>query len=174
MPAVIVCEFGDRDEFLIRSMFANRRHPHLARIVGFLANAVILRLRMAGSPTLLESLRRFHATALAAYAHAEFPTAMLIPIIGPSPDPAFAIRPQVAHFHRRLSRPQVTDLPGVSSATFVIAPELVEERWQYDGTLVTEEHDGQIECALWYNKDVLDESGAARFVGRFQEICQSL
>ncbi|MEW2512402.1 condensation domain-containing protein [Streptomyces sp. NPDC046870] len=70
--AVLHTQTGDRD-FGFASMFANRARPELAGTVGFLANLLVLRLRMSERPAFDEILDAAQDMVFDALMHQEVP-----------------------------------------------------------------------------------------------------
>jgi acyl-CoA synthetase (AMP-forming)/AMP-acid ligase II len=62
-----------QDEVSVMTLVANRHRPGTDRLLGPLANTVILRTDLAGDPTAREVVRRVRATTLAAFAHQDIP-----------------------------------------------------------------------------------------------------
>jgi hypothetical protein len=67
-----------QDDLRVATLVANRNRPGIERLIGPLANTVILRTSLAGDPNPLEVMRRIRATTLAAYAHQDFPFEELV------------------------------------------------------------------------------------------------
>ena len=64
--------FG-QDDVRVATLVANRNHPGTDRLVGPLANTVILRTNLGGNPTLRGVMRRVRTTILAAFARQDLP-----------------------------------------------------------------------------------------------------
>jgi hypothetical protein len=67
-----------QDDLRVATLVANRNRPGTERLIGPLANMMILRTNFAGDPSLLEVMRRVRATTLAAYAHQDLPFEELV------------------------------------------------------------------------------------------------
>jgi acyl-CoA synthetase (AMP-forming)/AMP-acid ligase II/acyl carrier protein len=67
-----------QDDLRVATLVANRNHPGTDRLVGPLANTVILRTNLGGNPTLREVMRRVRSTTLAAFAHQDLPFEELV------------------------------------------------------------------------------------------------
>ena len=62
-----------QDDLRVATNVANRNRPGTARLIGPLANTVILRTNLGGDPSPREVMRRVRATTLAAFAHQDLP-----------------------------------------------------------------------------------------------------
>jgi acyl-CoA synthetase (AMP-forming)/AMP-acid ligase II len=62
-----------QDDLRVATNVANRNRPGTERLIGPLANTVILRTHLGGDPSPREVMRRVRATTLAAYAHQDLP-----------------------------------------------------------------------------------------------------
>jgi acyl-CoA synthetase (AMP-forming)/AMP-acid ligase II len=67
-----------QDDLRVATLVANRNRPGTDRIVGPLANTVILRTNLGGDPSLREVMHRVRATTLAALAHQDLPFEELV------------------------------------------------------------------------------------------------
>jgi acyl-CoA synthetase (AMP-forming)/AMP-acid ligase II len=70
-----------QDDVRVATNVANRNRPGTAGLIGPLVNTVILRTNLAGDPTPRELLRRVRETALAAFAHQDFPIEVIAQIL---------------------------------------------------------------------------------------------
>jgi acyl-CoA synthetase (AMP-forming)/AMP-acid ligase II len=61
------------EDLRVATNVANRSRPGTERLIGPLANTVILRTNLGGDPSPRELIRRVRATTLAAYAHQDLP-----------------------------------------------------------------------------------------------------
>jgi acyl-CoA synthetase (AMP-forming)/AMP-acid ligase II len=66
------------NDLRLATLVANRNRPGADRLIGPLANTVILRTNLGGDPSLREVMRRVRRTTLAAFAHQDFPFEELV------------------------------------------------------------------------------------------------
>jgi acyl-CoA synthetase (AMP-forming)/AMP-acid ligase II len=71
------CYLGEAD-LRVATIVANRNRPGVERLIGPLANTVILRTNLGGDPSPREVMRRVRATALAAFANQDLPFEVLL------------------------------------------------------------------------------------------------
>jgi non-ribosomal peptide synthetase component F len=62
-----------QEDLRVATNIANRNRPETQRLIGPLANTVILRTNLGGDPNPQEVMRRVRATTLAAFAHQDLP-----------------------------------------------------------------------------------------------------
>jgi len=67
-----------QDDVRVATLVANRNRPGTDRLVGPLANTVVLRTNLGGNPSLREVMRRVRTTILAAFAHQDLPFEELV------------------------------------------------------------------------------------------------
>src|SRR5215472_7263772 len=70
---ILLHRYLDQEDVLVATNVANRSRPGTDGLIGPLANTVILRTDMGGDPNPREVMRRVRGTALAAFAHQDFP-----------------------------------------------------------------------------------------------------
>ena len=112
----------------VGAVVANRNRPETERLIGLLANTVILRTRVSDGLTGGELLRRVRRTTLKAYAHQELPFEVLLEQLRSRHDLAYESPFQVLLvFHSNLVRPaQAADLrirPALEAADAEKEPE---------------------------------------------------
>jgi acyl-CoA synthetase (AMP-forming)/AMP-acid ligase II len=66
------------EDLRVATLVANRSRPGTERLIGPLANTVVLRTSLSGDPSPYEVLRRVRSTALAAFAHQDLPFEKLV------------------------------------------------------------------------------------------------
>ena len=70
---ILMHRYLDQKDLRVATNVANRNRSGTERLIGPLANTVILRTELGGDPASKEVLRRVRATTLAAYAHQDLP-----------------------------------------------------------------------------------------------------
>jgi len=70
------------EDVRVATLVANRNRPGSERLIGPLANTMILRTDLDGDPSPREVLRRVRATALAAFAHQDVPFEEVMETLG--------------------------------------------------------------------------------------------
>ncbi len=81
--AGLLHRYTGQDDLLVGTPIANRTTPEAEGVVGFLVNALVLRVDVGGAPTFRDLLRRARAVALGAYAHQDLPFERLVEDLQP-------------------------------------------------------------------------------------------
>ena len=74
----LLYRYCGQSDLRVGAVVANRNRPETERLIGLLANTVILRTEVSGGLTGRELLRRVRRTTLEAYAHQELPFEVLL------------------------------------------------------------------------------------------------
>jgi hypothetical protein len=86
--AALLRQATGQDDVLLGTPAAGRSSTELERLVGCFANMLVLRVDLAGAPTVRELIGRTHRTISAAYAHQEAPYARVVEEVAPPRDPS--------------------------------------------------------------------------------------
>jgi amino acid adenylation domain-containing protein len=80
--AITLAAYSGQRDLLIGTPTANRSHPDTARLVGLLANPVVLRAELDGDPTVAQALERMRAVCVGAFARQDTPLAQVMAATG--------------------------------------------------------------------------------------------
>jgi amino acid adenylation domain-containing protein len=86
--AALLRRYTGQENLLVGSPTAGRGAPELAGLVGYLVNPVALRMDLTGDPPFSGLLDRVRQTALAAFAHQDYPFPLLAERLRPERDPS--------------------------------------------------------------------------------------
>jgi non-ribosomal peptide synthetase component F len=78
--------YSGKTDIVIGTPNANRSRTELAGLIGFFANALVLRTNFSGNPTFVDVLNRVKRVAQGAYAHQEVPFEKLVEALQPERD----------------------------------------------------------------------------------------
>jgi amino acid adenylation domain-containing protein len=82
----LVHRYTDRDDLVVGSVTAGRKRPEVARLLGFFANPLALRVSCAGNPTFVELLGRVRDVALDAMSNDDVPFEHVVAALQPARD----------------------------------------------------------------------------------------
>jgi len=80
---VLLHKYTGQADIAVGSPIANRNHSAAQKLIGFLANMVVLRTDFRGSPTFVEVLGRVREITLSAFDHQDLPFEMLVEAMQP-------------------------------------------------------------------------------------------
>jgi amino acid adenylation domain-containing protein len=100
-----------QDDILMGSPYANRARTEFDDLIGFFANTLALRVRLAGNPTYAEFLARVREMVLGALDHQEFPFEHVVAAIRPTRQPGMNPLVQI-NFRASVGAPPTAKLAG--------------------------------------------------------------
>ncbi|MDZ5443045.1 condensation domain-containing protein [Micromonospora sp. 4G57] len=158
-----------QDDVLLGMPAAGRGSTELEPLIGCFANMLVLRVDVAGDPTVRDLVRRVHRTVSEAYAHQEAPYARVVEEVRPPRDPSVNPLFQVLA--------TMTDGGGderqAAGATF--APVAAENGLtDFDLFVSLTRRGDRIEGAVDFNADLYLDETVARTVGRLPELLRAM
>ena len=84
---VLVHRYTGKDDLVVGSVSAGRKRPEVARLLGFFANPLALRVDCSGDPSFVELLRRVRDVALEAMSNDDLPFEHVVAALQPARDP---------------------------------------------------------------------------------------
>jgi NRPS condensation-like uncharacterized protein len=127
----------------VASVFANRMRPEFHHTVGFLANVVILRVRIRTAMRMLDLLRQTHDTVMEAFLHQQLP----FHVIGAGVVSEAMRRPDDLVFQMLSTRTQGFELANARAE--VLIPDGIGSRFELELTVIPQ-HDG-LKVVLFHN-----------------------
>ncbi|HEY7415814.1 MAG TPA: amino acid adenylation domain-containing protein, partial [Ktedonobacteraceae bacterium] len=85
---VLLYRYSQQESLLLGTTALGRNRPDLERVIGYLANPVVLRADFAGNPTFRDFLRGVREKVLGALEHQDFPFPLLVERLQPKRDPS--------------------------------------------------------------------------------------
>jgi amino acid adenylation domain-containing protein len=82
----LVHRYTGKDDLVVGSVSAGRKRPEVARLLGFFANPLALRVDCSGNPSFLELLRRVRDVALDAMTNDDLPFEHVVAALQPARD----------------------------------------------------------------------------------------
>jgi amino acid adenylation domain-containing protein len=164
--ALLLARHAGADDVLIGIPIANRAFSGSEELIGCLLNTLVLRHRLAGNPTVAEVIGSAHATATAAYAHADYPFERLVDDLRLE-----RMLPVTPLFQVMLSYNAPPPVVEAAGLTLRIAPVEVALA-KFDLTLYVTERSGPgLDGLLHYDADLFDHATVERMM---HELCELL
>ncbi|MER7403727.1 amino acid adenylation domain-containing protein [Streptomyces sp. NPDC000070] len=160
---VLLHRYSGSTDFVIGTPSAARTRPELASLVGYLANQLVLRTRMADDPTFTEHLGRARETVLGALAHQEFPFPLLVERLKPTRDPSHTPLFQVMFAYEKTPSTTGSQLPLDTLAVQAGAA-------RFDLTLVCVEQDSDVTLRWEYSTELFDHDTIERIGRHFRSL----
>jgi Condensation domain/Phosphopantetheine attachment site/AMP-binding enzyme C-terminal domain len=145
------------DDILFGTPAANRSRPEFEQMIGFLANTVVIRVRLGGNPTFGRLLARVRESALGAYDHQDAPFERIVEAARPRREhgvnPLFQV-----NFRVRTGQLPRLELPEVETAPLTIETGTA----RFDLALEFNLDGPSIKGEFGYNSDIFEASTVER------------
>ncbi|MEH0416186.1 amino acid adenylation domain-containing protein [Streptomyces sp. B21-083] len=155
---VLLHRYSASTDFVVGTPAAARTRPELASLVGYLANQLVLRAKLADDPDFTEHLRRTRESVLGALAHQEFPFPLLVQRLNPARDPSRTPVFQVMFAYEQMPSTMGPELPLDTGVA------------RFDLTLVCAERDGGLTTRWEYSTDLFDQDTVERMGRHFRSL----
>lgn len=149
--SVLLQRYGRQDDVVFGSPVANRQDPRVEQLIGYFANAIVLRLRVHSESSFAELLQQARNVALDAYRHQDVPFEELLEEIAPQ---------------RSLNRPPIFQVmfalqngPGSKPEFKELAAEILLDeapRVRLDLELFAWQRADKLELYWLYSRDLFD------------------
>jgi non-ribosomal peptide synthetase component F len=144
---------------------ANRDQPDLEQLIGFFANTIVVRARLAGNPRFAELLAGMRESVLASYEHQEVPLDLVVEAVRPERRPGVNPLFQV-NFRVRVGAPPVLRLTGTQTSPVPVDLGLA----RFDLALELHLLDDGIAAELNYNTALFEPATIERLAADFQRL----
>lgn len=162
----VLWHYTGQSDLAVGTSIANRNHPDLEPLIGFLTNTLVLRTRFEEDATFGELVQRVRAVATEAYAHAETPLERIIETLQPersmSQNPLFQVCFSLLQAHRddlRLGEGLELEQLNVDSATA-----------RFDLTVTVENTRTGLLVAVEYSRDLFEPETITRFLAHYRTL----
>jgi hypothetical protein len=164
----VLHRYTGQDDLAVGSVFSGRTRTEVEPVVGFFANAVVLRTSLAGDPSFSELIRRCHDTVLGAATHQDVPFGLVVDTLKPARiaggNPLFEV--------------SLTSQPtGASGEGFGLDGIAVDEleingdRARFDlAAIVAERADGGLDLMIEYSVELFDGGRMERLAEHFSDV----
>jgi FkbM family methyltransferase len=163
--ATLLYRRSGQDDILFGGPMANREHPGLEHLIGFCANTIVVRTRLAGNPQFRDLLAGVRESVLQSYEHQEVPLELVVDGVRPQRQPGVNPLFQV-NFRVRVGAPPVPRLTGANTSLSPV--DLHHAR--FDLALELHVLDDGIAAAFNYNTALFESATIERLAEDFEHL----
>ena len=181
---VLLHRHSGQERLLVGTPTAGRGAPALAGVVGYFVNPVVMRGDLAGDPSFPALLARVREAAIGAYAHQDYPFALLAEQLGTRRDASRSPVFQTMFTLYREARESERGLGGFAlgeagsrldlGGLRLESVRLPRRAAQLDLALLMAEMDGGLAASLQFNSDLFDATTATRMLGQLANLLAAL
>ncbi len=181
---VLLYRYTGQEDLLVGSPTAGRHSAQFASTVGYFVNPVVLRTSPNGALSFTEFLLRVRHTTLAAFAHQEYPFALLVKQLQPERDPS---RSPLFQAMFTLNKAQLSGEEAMGAFSLgeagaqmnlgglpLESMRLEQRVAQFDLSLTTVEIGDELSASLEYNTDLFDATTIKRLLEHFQTLLEAI
>jgi len=176
--------YSNQDNIIVGSPTAGRSRAGFADLVGYFVNPVVMRADFAANLSFAEFLDQTRQMTLQAFAHQDYPFALLVKRLQPERDASYSPLFQamfVLHKSHLANAPGLAQFAlGESGARLRLGSLDLESSAlgmrvaQCDLTLAAAEREGGLAFSLEYNTDLFDAASIARMADHFQTLIENV
>jgi amino acid adenylation domain-containing protein len=163
--ATLLYRRSGQDDILVGGPMANRDQPGLEQLIGFFANTIVVRARLAGNPRFAELLAGVRESVLASYEHQEVPLELVVGAVAPERQPGVNPLFQV-NFRVRVGAPPVLHLSGTETSLMPVDLGLA----RFDLALELHLLDDAIAAEFNYNTALFEPGTIRRLAADFERM----
>ena len=180
----LLFRYTHQEDIIVGSPTVGRNSADFAGLVGYFVNPIAIRTDLAGNPSFATLLGRVRETVLDAFAHQDYPFALLVERLQPVRDPGFS---PIFQTMFALQKSHLLHDAGLSpfalgeSGRRVRLGELALESFalkkratQFDLTLLIAEADNELFASFEYNSDLFDATTVARMAENFTTLLRGI
>jgi amino acid adenylation domain-containing protein len=181
---VLLYRYAGQEHFAVGTSTAGRSRVELATLVGYFVNPVVMRAELSGNPTFVELVGRVRQTALAAFAHQDYPFPLLVQRLQPERDPSRSPLFQVMFDLQKTSVPGGEALSalalGEAGARLRVGDlqletlSLPRRVAQFDLTLLVAEVEDGLAATLEFNTDLFAAATVERMAEHFRVLLEGI
>lgn len=181
---VLLYRYTGQEDILVGSPAAARSRAAFSNVVGYFVNPLVLRADLSGNPSFTQFLRSVRRTVLDAFAHQDYPFALLVKQLQPERDVSRSPLFQVTFV---LQQAQLLKEQGLAAfalgqagaplrlGELALETMALEQRVaQFDLSLVMAEVGGGLRACLEYNTDIFDEPTIVQIARQFQILMEGI
>ena len=179
---VLLYRYTDQDDILIGTTALGRSRAELEKIVGYLANPVVLRANLSGNPTFKELLSRVRRTVIGVLEHQDYPFPLLVERLQPRRDASYSPLFQTLFVLDRSREPWEASPSGQGETAARLAQERLrlepfvygQQGAPFDLTLRMLDLNGLLSADLRYNVDLFDATTMVRIEQHFLNLLKGI
>jgi amino acid adenylation domain-containing protein len=181
---VLLYRYTGQEDILVGSPAAARSRAAFSNVVGYFVNPLVLRADLSGNPSFTQFLSSIRRTVLDAFAHQDYPFALLVKQLQPERDVSRSPLFQVTFV---LQQAQLLKEQGLAAfalgqagaplrlGELALETMALEQRVaQFDLSLVMAEVGGGLRACLEYNTDIFDEPTIVQIARQFQVLMEGI
>jgi len=167
--STLLYRYSAQEDILIGSPIANRNRAEIEPLIGFIANILVLRVRLEDNPRFIQLLEQVRDVTLQGYAHQDLPFEQVVEALQPDRSLSYSPLFQVLFVFQNVPKEPLV-LPGVTLNPF--APKT--QTAKFDLTLMIEESEQGLIGTWKYNTDLFNPETIARMAGHFQTLLSAI
>lgn len=162
---IILSVYGASDDVVVGSPYAGRNHPDKQNIFGIFTNLLPIRSSLTDNVSFREFTKSVYTNVISAFSNSEYPFDELIKDLGYKPDRSRHPLFQAMFVFQNFPLPEMKfhDLE-------ITMKEIGNNTSKLDFTLTVDDIDGNYECWIEYNTDILSDSLIESMADSFYDI----
>lgn len=184
----LLYRYTDQDDVLLGTPTLGRNLAQHQKIIGYLANPVVLRANFAGNPTFRELLAQMRQAVIEALEHQDYPFPLLVEKLQPKRDPSYSpliqtlfiwdkprVQGDLASAIAQFAQGNGHGLNGLLQALPQFEPFAVGQQGApFDLTLTIFELEDSLSADFRYNVDLFEPQTMARMEQHFLTLLESI
>ncbi|MBE8597849.1 non-ribosomal peptide synthetase [Xenorhabdus sp. BG5] len=168
--SILLARISGQHDIVIGTPIANRQHRELEPLIGFFANTLALRVKLADNPTVSTLLAQVKAHALAAYVHQDLPFEQLVEALQPPRSLSYSPIFQVMLALDNTPIQQSLELPGLVLDELPLA----RRSTHFDLSLSMNDTNNGLVGELEYASDLFDRASIERLTSYLQTLLAAM
>jgi hypothetical protein len=166
--AVLLYQYTGQEDVVVGSVIANREREEVERLIGFLANTLVLRMDLSGGPSFRELLKRVRESCLGAYGN-QLPPEKLMEGLGGEWGAGRGALFEV-WFQMESARREKLELKGLGVEKF----EGERGNARFELSLVLEEGEKEVIGEMEYDADLFDDETVSQMLEDYVSVAQEM
>ncbi|WP_052339682.1 non-ribosomal peptide synthetase, partial [Gorillibacterium massiliense] len=166
---IVLHRLTQQEDLIVGTPIAGRMNRSLEEVLGFFANTLAIRVKLAGNQTVKELLQAVKAQCLGVYEHQAYPFDVLIEKLNPERSLS-----QSPVFSTMLSYHEFNMVKESNGLQIMPVSENIPVASKFDLTVNVQEKQDALQLELDYNKDLFRRETAGRFLEMLALACERL